>query len=83
MNNISRVSYLPIKNNKSVMSTISNPIEKEYLFLRIVKRYKINDIENTINFIEEENNCCFVEKMLKELPRDILLVNYLKKNFQK
>ena len=39
MNNISSVSYLLIKNNKSVMSTISNPIEKEYLFLRIVKTY--------------------------------------------
>jgi len=40
MNNINRVSYLPIKNNKSVMNTILNPIEKEYLFLRIVKIYK-------------------------------------------
>ena len=62
MNNINRVSYLPIKNNKSVMNTILNPIEKEYLFLRIVKIYKISNI---ISFIEEESNCCFVEKMLK------------------
>ena len=81
MNNISKVSYLPMKNNKSVMSTISNPIEKEYLFLRIVKRYKINDIENTINFIEEENNCCFVEKMLKEIARDILCSELFEKEF--
>ena len=48
MNNISRASYLPIKNNKSIMSTISNPIEKEYLFLRIDKTYKINDTINNL-----------------------------------
>ena len=80
MNNISKVSYTPIKNNKSIMST-SNPIEREYLYLRIIKRNKIIDIENKINFIEEENNCCFVEKMLKELAREILSNESFEKEF--
>jgi hypothetical protein len=72
MNNISRASYIPMKNNKSIISTTSNPIEKEYLYLRVLKKCKITDIDIQLDFITEEKGSCFVEKILQEICKEIL-----------
>ena len=72
MNNISRASYIPMKNNKSIISTTSNPIEKEYLYLRVLKKCKITDIDIRLEFITEEKGSCFVEKILQEICKEIL-----------